>query len=823
MQTTDNVLQLAKERALFGFTAIVQQGLFDMEARIEQMLPEVRSGAEQYELSTSRQFIHNSGKAFLKRVEERYRGLLERATETMYKDWRVDINKISMSNLSLVDDEAVQTLIEVDRLVLRIRDADDIHLKRLNLIVAQMHGKHDAVERENPFRPYLMARSLLDVLRQMVSEEEVSQKLYTLLSEVLAARLADFYATLVEVFESNGMHGQLMAQRHRHARSRHEFEGEAEALRYAAEVNARIMPGLQRMFESMNAGPAPQGGGAGPAGGAGGTGGGSAAAGDAQGSLFPDAPTLPEGGFGGSEHTAGGRAQGGTAAPRGEDGPAAHSFERVMEGIFRPPAQAQGWPAISQDIQALGLQPAEAPAHAPGSPQLMQMLDQAQRRVARGESIAEGVAPEQNQLFALSQQLAQKLTQLERIAIDVVGMLFELILADKSIPPELRRQIGRLQVPFLKAALMAPDMLRQADHPARQLVNRMGSAAVAIDPETPAGKSIEGEITRIADRVLAEFIDNIDVFSDCLIELERFLVEDLPKTDATVSSSAEVLEQVEQSEAPAQAPLLVPPWLAVFRIDQRVVEFIVRIWLPVLEVEHLQHVDEDNFIGVYRELLPDLIWSAQEKRSNEERAALMNMLPRLARSLKAGMSLLQMPEQEAREALDQLMPVHAQLLRPNVTVGAFPQMSLDEMRHHFSLLTIGAETQAPIAAETEKFEAELARRHMEIELDLEREETPTFESDADWLIHMQVGTCVERWTDAGYKLARLNWISKRKTLYMFMLEDKTLPVVYSASSLIKALREGSVCLMESAPVFERAVETLLSGARSMGAGAEAAP
>ena len=109
------------------------------------------------------------------------------------------------------------------------------------------------------------------------------------------------------------------------------------------------------------------------------------------------------------------------------------------------------------------------------------------------------------------------------------------------------------------------------------------------------------------------------------------------------------------------------------------------------------------------------------------------------------------------------------------------------------------------------------------ELDLEREETPTFESDADWLIHMQVGTCVERWTDAGYKLARLNWISKRKTLYMFMLEDKTLPVVYSASSLIKALREGSVCLMESAPVFERAVETLLSGARSMGAGAEAAP
>ncbi|HEX8955867.1 MAG TPA: DUF1631 family protein, partial [Burkholderiaceae bacterium] len=468
MQNTDNVLQLAKERALFGFAAIVQQGLFDVEERIEQLLPEVRSGGEQYELNASRQFIQTSGKVFVKRVEERYRALLERAAETMYKDWRVDINKISMDNLSLVDDETVQTLIEVDRLVLRIRDADDIHLKKLNLIVAQMHGKHEAIERENPFRPYLMARSLHDVLRMMVIEEAVNQKLYNLLSDVLAARLADFYATLVQVFESNGMHGQLMAQRNRHARSRQEFDGEAEALRYAAEVNARIMPGLQRMFESMNAGQAPQGGTAGGSGGAGGTGGGSAAGGDKQGSLFPEAPTLPEDGFGRADHTDGGQAHGGAAAPPAAGSPAAHSFERVMEGIFRPPTQTQGWPAISHDIRSLGLQPTEASAPASGSPQLMQMLDQAQRRVARGESIAEGVAPEQNQLFALSQQLAEKLTQIERVAIDVVGMLFELILADKSIPPELRRQIGRLQVPFLKAALMTPDMLRQADHPARQ-------------------------------------------------------------------------------------------------------------------------------------------------------------------------------------------------------------------------------------------------------------------------------------------------------------------------------------------------------------------
>ena len=95
MQTSDNVLQLAKERALFGFAAIVQQALFDAEARIDQLMPDTRSGTEQYVLVAGRQFIQNAGKAFVKRVEEDYRALLDRAMETMYKEWRVSIDKIS--------------------------------------------------------------------------------------------------------------------------------------------------------------------------------------------------------------------------------------------------------------------------------------------------------------------------------------------------------------------------------------------------------------------------------------------------------------------------------------------------------------------------------------------------------------------------------------------------------------------------------------------------------------------------------------------------------------------------------------------------------
>ncbi|HEY8026804.1 MAG TPA: DUF1631 family protein [Burkholderiaceae bacterium] len=839
MQNSDNVIQLAKERALFGFAALLQQSLFDAEARIDQLFGETRSGTEQYALVAGRQFLQTAGAAFVKRVEAEYRGLLDRAMETMYKEWRVSISQISTANLTLVDDDTVKTQIEVDRLVLRLRDADDANLRKLNLIVAQMHGKYDVNERENPFRPYLMARSVHNILRQMLPEEEVNQKVFALLSDALSARLTDFYAALREVFESNGMHAQLMAQRNRHARSRRDFDGESAEHAYAAEVNARVMPGLQRMRESMG-GPshAPQGGAANPAaagqgswqGGGQGAGQPRVAPGSQQGwEQVPDIGAI-DGGIQGAHHHgtqqgAGSGAQHGTgqgAMPGSrQDGPgsapAGHGFQDFVEGFFKPPTEVKGWPVIHQDMQALGLQPMDGQeAERPGSPELLTRLDQYQHRAARGQGIDEQSASQQNQLFALGEQLrAEQVSQLERAAIDVVGMLFELILSDKHMPIELRNQIGRLQIPFLKAALMTPDMLRQTEHPARQLVNRMGTAAAGLDPGTAAGKGVEQEITRIVDRVLNEFRDDISIFSDCLVDLERYLVEELPQVDAKVSSSARVLEEVDQSDAPVLPPLVMPDWLINFRIDKRVVEFIVRTWLRVVEIETMQREEDDDHMGVYRELLPDLVWSAQEKRSNEERTALMEMLPRLVRSLKSGMSLLQLPENEAREALDQLVPVHTQLLRPNLAVGKFDQFSLSEMRKHFSLLTIGLETEPPRTADTEKFEAELAKQHVEVELDLEREESPSYESDADWLTHMKIGTCVERWSDSGYQLARLSWISKRKTLYMFMLEEKTLPVVYSAVSLIKALREGSVCMLESAPIFERAVETLLSGARSL--------
>jgi hypothetical protein len=826
MQITNSVIQLAKERAQFGFAALAQQMLQDADERIVQLQVEVRSGSEQYALVAGRQFIQSSGKIFVKRVDTLYREMLDRAMRTMYTDLRVSIQHISAANLTLIDDETVTHQIEIDRLVLRLRDADDENLRRLNILIGQLHNDHDAKERENPFRPYLMAHTLHQTLHELVVDEDTKKRLFSLLSDSLAKRLADFYASIREVFEKNGLHAELMAQKPRQARKQRDLDGNT-VLPSGVDFDARVLPGLQRMLDMMSqmqlpAAPASSGNSSAP-------------------SFAPAVPQIPQNPAFPSIHAISAGPAAGFAdsaasgsIPFGSTGPgnqgASQEFQNFVQGIFK---LAEALPALSvpgvqsvpgqsgQSGQPVATPPAESTLQA-GSEALVARLNQYQQQAALGHSVDDQIAPEQNQLFALGEQLGpDQVTKLERVAIDVVAMLFELILNDEQIPEGLRRQIGRLQIPFLKAAMLTPDMLQQTRHPARQLVNRLGSAAVALDLSSPVGQSVEKEITRIVTRILAEFDDDISIFTDSLFELERFLTDNLRHTNTETELGVEALEDVEhkavqetKKKKPRKTKVVPPDWLADFTTDPRVVEFIVNIWMRVIEQEVVES-DGNPGSRVYRKLLPDLVWSVQDKQSAAERVALVNLLPALANRLKEGMTLLNLTEKESREALDQLVRVHTQVLRSSSDGGDQSLFNLEEMRAHFSRLSIGPEQALPPPVESEEIETELAKRGVAIDLDLEREPTPSFESDADWLTHMQIGTCVERWSDTGYQMARLTWVSKRQTLFMFQLEKKTAPVVYSAISLIKSLREGSVRLVEHAPVFERAVETLLNGARAV--------
>jgi hypothetical protein len=777
----------------------------------------------------------------------------------MYTDLRPGLGNFSAETLTLIDDEAVNRQIEVGHLVDQLRDSCDEKLGRINIMIAQLHGKSEVKERENPFRPYLIARALHDVLHKMVKDEGTAAVLFKYCANSLARYLPEYYAELCDVFSASGVRAQLVArpgtltryQREQLARQSNATQGNAgsaskgsgqhihqamqQPMQQALPANfdQKMMPSLQRLLKLMQQQTALDG--------------------------LQHAPQEA-----GQEARQDSRQEIPQRAPTGNSPPAANSAEdqaaflHFVSNIFsqahnnsfaagamsdRQHGHKSGVAHRSEREQhdLAGAPASSAPmarepgshtlsSQAPASQELIARLNEFQHMAARGRPVNDQIAPLQNQLFAVREQVdAQTASQPERMALDVIAVLFEFILGDEQIPEGLRAQIGRLQIPFLKAAMLDSGLLQQEDHPCRMLLNRMGSIAVGMAPDTEMGQSVAVEIKRIVRKILDEFDKDVAIFSTCIEELEHFLADKLRHTDSNSSLSIEAMEEAEKiGVLTRETSSSVRERLLPLNVDKRVADFIVDTWVRVLVRAMLQDDKKNGADGVptassdslyqhYYDVLPELVWSAQDKQTPQDRTALMRLLPPLVKRLKSGLMLLNFSEDDSKRALDQLVAVHTQILRNSEVKMTENLPSLDALRQAFSGVVIHDESTDSKAVARPQVDADviaasLAERGATASLDLQRDSTFSSRLDESWLPKMKVGTSVECLVDDTYQMGRLIWVGKSQSLFMFRLDVNSKPLVYSSASLSAALREGHLNLIEPEPTFERAVASLLQGA-----------
>jgi hypothetical protein len=212
MHIPKRIIRLAKDRALSSFSSLAEQTVVEADTMTTRAMSEA-SAAELRNLGTVRTFLRGEARTLRGRMDRHFAGLLERAMQTMHVDLRTSSHaEINYQTLTLIDDDVVTRQIEIDRMVARLRDAEPIALGRVNLTIAMMHNDSEAKERENPFRPYLLARSLYEALRELMWEESQSKLLFDALSVAMANRLPGFYGGILEVFEAGGLSARLVAR-----------------------------------------------------------------------------------------------------------------------------------------------------------------------------------------------------------------------------------------------------------------------------------------------------------------------------------------------------------------------------------------------------------------------------------------------------------------------------------------------------------------------------------------------------------------------------------------------------------------------------------
>ncbi|WP_310388029.1 DUF1631 family protein, partial [Roseateles sp.] len=114
-----------------------------------------------------------------------------------------------------------------------------------------------------------------------------------------------------------------------------------------------------------------------------------------------------------------------------------------------------------------------APLQSPGAPEVAapQVLEELQTR---------------NQAFKQVLKQAAE-TPAERATIELVAMMFQSILMEEHIPATVRVWFARLQMPVLRVAVSEPDFFATTDHPARQLIDRMGSCVMGFSAGAGGG------------------------------------------------------------------------------------------------------------------------------------------------------------------------------------------------------------------------------------------------------------------------------------------------------------------------------------------------
>ena len=121
--------------------------------------------------------------------------------------------------------------------------------------------------------------------------------------------------------------------------------------------------------------------------------------------------------------------------------------------------------------------------------------------------------------------IAGGMGEVDDMMIDIVAMMFDYILDDKNLPDAIKVLIGRLQIPIFKVAILDKSFFSRKFHPARKLLNSLAEVALGWSQEREQDVTLYRKVEEIVHRILAEFEDDVEIFSRLLKEFEAFLAE----------------------------------------------------------------------------------------------------------------------------------------------------------------------------------------------------------------------------------------------------------------------------------------------------------
>ena len=574
---------------------------------------------------------------------------------------------LDAGKFELMDNEVVEARILASRFALRLLDFASWELNDLRLRIQSLEGLME-LQKDDIFRPEVLARHLVDQWTQA----RLSRALWVMLQDLIQGKLSEHLLGAYRATNAFLIEQGVMAEIDFRSQLKRTPAAAAMQKEPAKPPSAKKPPGMVQGGLEPSRGGSPgswAGEPSGRAGGVVGPGGAVRSAGvPATGHAGGSRPGNGEGNGwerAGSSRGNGGAWQGGGVSGDGSGGlggspspgNATHYDTRMqssMTPIARARMRAQG---VMSHLKRL-LSSQQAPGfdgthYHQASPQLshalagMVVVDSAARAV-----LAQAPAPvvygsvHVEQASATLRQRTTTLKQAasspsEKATVEIVALMFQSILEEDRIAPAIRVWFARLQMPVLRVAIAEPEFFDSLEHPARQLIDRMGSCVLGFDVAVSNG-AMEAEIKRVV-QVIEQYPETgRRVFQLVYDEFQKFLSKFLSEQGST-ARVVSVAQQMEQKETMTiQYTIEMRSMLNDMPVRDAIREFLFKVWAEVLAMAAMRNGPQHEQTIHLKRAAADLVWAASAKPNRADRAKVIADLPKLLQWLRLGMNMLGM-------------------------------------------------------------------------------------------------------------------------------------------------------------------------------------
>lgn len=407
-------------------------------------------------------------------------------------------------------------------------------------------------------------------------------------------------------------------------------------------------------------------------------------------------------------------------------------------------------------------------------------------------------------LSAKNPQGAKNINQADTDTIDIVTMLFDFILDDKSLPDAFKALIARLQIPVLKIAIVDKTFFSKKNHPVRRLLNELARAGIGWNEARDGYQDpLYLKVAAVVNTILTEFTNDPSLILDLLNDFNTFIeaeksqrrVAEQRLAAAKETVAHEIEKRIGESELP-------------FSIRS----FMTTAWKDVLTLIHTRDGNEGMAWKAALQLADDLVWSVQPKLTGKQTSRLIQLIPKILNGLQDGLMLIAYPRPDKERLLLELERLHLTSLkgdqgRSTVTTdkaapAAQPRNSIDQLIDDLSTV--------PTLMEDIVLQESVAQI---------TEEAPGFDEHTDFVSELKVGVWVE-FIQENLKTVRGKLAWKSEVLGEYTFVDRMYKVVADKSTqeLAADFRNQRATVVEEVPLLDRALDAVVKGLKRCAGG-----